>query len=289
MVVRGQCTWCGAPIRSLTPGAPCPYCDTAMAPAPASMGGPATCVCSVMAVWRCSNCDTPVCQQHRNRFWPGQSRDNIHLADGDEAAVWNESVGAAAQLFGPNVSEACTVCRAAKGADQLDQFRSIPRPAPTDTFQRMLLLARYGIWTPSFFTNPAAPDVLAGLVDHCRSNGMEATEVAMKWRVAGGRLKKVVAKQPFWILPTVSDVLLFDDTSSQIAGPLKLIAGRPAVPVPDQGHVRAETMKQGAYVQFTVHPRPLGPTPLHLGLRSYADLVAPHLRPSPTAPAPGAG
>jgi hypothetical protein len=69
----------------------------------------ALCVCSVLAAWRCLICDTPICEQHRNRFWPGQGWNNVRLSNDDERVVWHEAANASPSIVRFGAHEACTV------------------------------------------------------------------------------------------------------------------------------------------------------------------------------------
>lgn len=285
--MRRQCGWCGAPLRDALAGA-CKFCGTAIPPEPQVTSGPALCVCSVIAAWRCVLCDTAVCEQHRNRFWPGQARGNIRLADATESAVWNETVDADATLFRAGATEACTVCRSELAGSLLERYRSIPTPQASNAFERMLALAQAGVWTTSLFSYGDATEVLSGLLAHQQSRGVGETSVATKWKVRAGAMNKVTSAAPVRVFPvsTAGIYLVFKPATWQVSGPFKgSMHATTFVPEPNN-----RDMVRRQYAPAVGTPKPnldyavyslswrqvrLGSTFSDLGLASYASIFTP--------------
>lgn len=274
---RGNvCTFCGADIPPST------------GHGSGVMSGPALCVCQVIAGWRCNLCDTPVCEQHRNRFWPGQSRDNVRLASRDEWVVWNETTNAAASAFRSGAREACTVCRSERAGDLLDRLRGIAAALSPAPFPRGRALAEAGIHSEGLVQSFDAKQLVDGLVDHLRSRGASPVEVATTWRVRANVAERPSNEMSCWLLRIAgsNQVLVARADAWLIAGPTTLVDVGMLVPGPDARIGRdleltpwnpSSRVPGSTYAKARVRWRDMGTQAQHLGLASYRSLILPTL------------
>ncbi len=282
-MVGSQCRWCGAPLRGEHHVA-CSFCGTMPEPAsPPVVSGPALCVCSVMATWRCNVCDSPVCHQHRNRFWPGQGRGNLRLATEFEWTVWDDAANATPPPNNGQNVEWCTGCRARSAAANLDRYRSIRWQSHTTPFMFMLALARARVFSPRSFTGMSASQFIADLANEHLRLRWNPQPVATTWSEIAGRTAK--AKQPhncFMFRTSHGTTLLALASNLSVCGPVTLRTGTPlTAPVANSrdavcvSRPPLDADPRVATHRYTIRWRPAGNTVQDLGLNSYADLLSP--------------
>lgn len=250
------------------------------------MGGPALCVCSIIAAWRCTGCDTPVCEQHRDRYWPGQGRDNLPLTP-DENHIWYGIVDARAHAVRAGSLEACTVCRAQSAEQLLERYRAIPTPLSHDPFDRMVAFARAGIWIPRLYEQGDAVDVIAGLLRHQTDRGVPAARLATRWKVRSSALNKVTRALEVRLFRVGhgGHLIAFHEPRWAVSGPFtaKAVAN---TTVPDPNVRDAErqpyTPRTGANPRldnafYSLRWRPIarGMTAQHLEVQSFSHMVSP--------------
>jgi hypothetical protein len=298
--MRNQCSWCGAPRTAVSAITPCKYCGT-LAPIAeprqsfgSITGAPALCVCQVIAVWRCVVCDSPVCAQHRNAFWPGQSRANIRLAGAAETSLWNYATNVSARELSPGAEEVCTCCRSAFAGSQLDSYRSIPRPFDTDRFRAMLQLARAGVEDPAFYRSLSSNEFLEALVAYVARSGWPPVTVARTWEVVSGKPVRVLSTGRVYAFKVRRRddylVVSLDEEKRprfgarptpgrSVAGPVMISFSQPAMPAPQAPAVVMRADKEPVLgrqrQRFTLMFRVPAPHPSALHIGTYADLLLP--------------
>jgi len=282
--VRRQCGWCGAPLRS--GAAACRFCGTDVPIERPALGGPALCVCSVIAAWRCDVCDAAVCQQHRDRFWPGQARGNLRLHP-DEDEIWYATVESPASFIRQGAPEACTVCRAEVAGDLIDRYRTIQKPLSPHPFDRMRSYGRAGIWIPSLFTRGDAIDVLFGLVNDQNDRRVPVERLAVAWKVKNSVIRKVISTTParLFTVGRSGHVLAFDDGRWAVAGPFTAkVVDDTIVPDPNaRDTTRVPYVPRGTanlhldHANYSLRWRTVarGWSATDLGVTNFRDLVAP--------------
>jgi hypothetical protein len=285
-------------LRSAS-GGQCSFCGTAVPP-PTTLvtaGGMALCVCRMAASWRCPTCDRAVCEQHRDRYWPGQGRGHLRLNDAWERMLWDDTTNAAAPDVIPGAREACTVCRAERAVEQVEGYRTLSEPVPTNAYDRIVVMAGAGIWAPRLFHHGDAADILGGLVERQRGEGQEPVTVAAAWKIRAGRLHRVTRTTQARAFPLGDGgrVLLLRPEALEVAGPLSLhresrsgLLGsmRHEVVYPGPNAIVGRDTRRrprppsreealGDHADYELVWRPAGRTPSDLGLHSYWDILSP--------------
>jgi hypothetical protein len=179
------------------------------------------------------------------------------------------------------------VCRSEMSANQLDRYRGVPSPLPSNPFDLLLALARVGVWTPSLFKFGDATEVLGGLVRHYQSKGVTPLNVATDWRITAGKLAKVTSTRAAWVFPVgyAGESLVLAATSWELAGPMRVTFGPSCVPVANGRDMHRVQRKPSYgppiagsdYASYTLRWRPVGRTSADLGLLSYRDLIHPQV------------
>jgi hypothetical protein len=178
------------------------------------------CVCGVLATWHCETCDTPVCEQHRDRYWPGLQSRQKHLANGAVEAIWRGSAELDAGELRPGVHQLCTVCRAETAEKVATEYAATTERPPASSFARTIALAHLGQNIEP--TTALVQAAISQVIELRIAAGWTTSTIAADWKTSDGVTKRISSTLEAWRLTGTTDSALLLTPSWTVAGPLKL-------------------------------------------------------------------
>ena len=198
-----QCLECGGHLGG---SSTCPLCGTDASVPHAEAGNltEARCVCGSPAVSRCADCETAICEEHRDRFFTG-SRGEPPV-DPEELAVWRWATSlerdslSAAEGKPAAGRPRCSCCRARFALAALTAVRALP--VEDGTMCRQVAAVRTG-WAIDGLYSPPPAGVGRAAAAWLSSHRVRPAPAVTAWVCRGTtafRPYSILTVTPAWVL-----------------------------------------------------------------------------------------